>query len=409
MPHARANQTRAFSETLFPNNRNNLHSTENALSFAHGIRSTNTQVALSRDPIRLALIIVALWTVHGLLVGFNAYYVYSFSKNPARLSQALIEQMGGSYIWAAATPLVLWWGTRYSLRQRKWWVSVLAHLPLAIFLTFATVAVWNYTAHVAAWGKWPKDIWAVLRNGVANLETGLLQYTFVVLFQQLYWFYRRHQEELVRASQLETQLARAQFMALRMQLNPHFLFNTLNTISELIHAQPRQAERMLIQLGTFLRTTLQSAGTQEIPLERELDFLDQYLEIERIRFGDRIQVEMALDAETMAAQVPNFLLQPLVENALHHGLRDKTSQGKLRIEATRSNGHLEVTVFDNGPGVLSENGQRPEVPEVREGLGLGNTRERLRKLYGADHQFACRNVTGGFEVTVSIPYRLKEN
>lgn len=366
-------------------------------------------MSLVRERFRLAAVIFGLWTIHGLFVGLNAHYVYSFSKNPPRLDQALVEQMGGSYLWALVTPLILWWGAKFSFRDGRWWKNLAAHVPMAVVLTFATVAVWNYTAHIYAWGRWPKDGWAVLRNGVANLETSILQYMFVILFQQLYWFYRRHQEELLRASQLETQLARAQFMALRMQLNPHFLFNTLNTISELIHARPTQAERMLIQLSDFLRTTLQSVGTQEIPLERELDFLDQYLEIERIRFGDRIEVEMALDAEVMMAQVPNFLLQPLVENALHHGLRDKAANGKLRIEAARANGHLQMTVFDNGPGILCENGQRPEKPQVSEGLGLGNTRERLAKLYGGDHQFLCRNVAEGFEVTVSIPYRLKEN
>lgn len=366
---------------------------------------------ISREFVHSALIIFGLWTAHGLFISFESYFRLSGTKSSLLPHQALILELGFSYLWALVTPLILWAGNRFPLVGRRWWKSLPPHLVCAFVMTALTYTVWNYTLMPLVWpARVPKSFESLARAWVSTLEIGVMQYCLVVLGQYAYRFYRRYEEGVVRASQLEAQLARAQFMALRMQLNPHFLFNTLNTISELIHASPKRAERMLIQLSDFLRTTLQSTGNQEIALEQELDFLDQYLEIERIRFGDRISVEMALDADALEAQVPNFLLQPIVENALHHGLRDKTSNGKLRIEAVRSNGHLQMSVFDNGPGVVAENGSRTAKPVVTEGLGLGNTRERLSKLYGKDHEFSVENLEqGGFQVTISIPYRLKEN
>ena len=199
--------------------------------------------------------------------------------------------------------------------------------------------------------------------------------------------------------QLETKLAQAQLQSLRLQLNPHFLFNTLNGIISLIGVDALAAERMVAGLSELLRLSLRNAGEQEVPLERELEVLRHYLEIQRIRFEDRLTVDLDVDPTAMRALVPNLLLQPLVENAIRHGIAPRAAPGRVLIRAHRGNGILRLVVADDGIG------PRGGVPLV-EGTGLGNTRERLRHLYGPRHRYSAgAGEHGGFVVEVEVPYR----
>jgi two-component system LytT family sensor kinase len=215
--------------------------------------------------------------------------------------------------------------------------------------------------------------------------------------------------------------------ALKMQLHPHFLFNSLHAISELVHADPNLAERMIARLSEFLRLTLDHVGVQEVTLGQELHFLESYLAIEKMRFEDRLQVDFRIDPAALGAWVPNLILQPLVENALRHGLGSRAGDATLRVECGRHNGFLSMKVFDNGPGLGAPGpatpGSGPLGPgtlgsgtsspgttapgKTPEGVGLGTTRERLERLYGADHRLELCNIpSGGFEVTIQIPFRL---
>lgn len=360
---------------------------------------------------RQAAIIFGLWTIHGLFMASVTYYRYSFSRSPLAPWQAMALEMSYSYMWALLTPFVLWFSRKLPLDQKRWWLSLLAHAACAVALTIVSINLWQHGPQT--WVKPPtkpaRDLYAAVRFGLLNIESGVIQYCFILLCQHAARYYRRYEEGLTRSSQLEAQLARAQFQALRMQLNPHFLFNTLNTISELVHTEPQKAERMVIRLSDFLRLTLQSQGTSEIPLAQEVAFLERYLEIERIRFQERMQIQMDLAPETLQAAVPHFVLQPLVENAIHHGLFDKPESARLAIASAREGSRLTIRILDNGPGVVSENGHRPETPRIDEGLGIGNTRQRLEKLYGSDQNIAFKNVSDGFLVTISIPFRLTED
>jgi len=198
----------------------------------------------------------------------------------------------------------------------------------------------------------------------------------------------------VRASQLEAQLAQAQLEALRMQLHPHFLFNTLNAIGSL--EMEERARRMLVRVSDFLRLTLQDAGVQRVTLAREVEFLAQYLEIERTRFADRLTVEIAVDAEAREAMVPNLILQPIVENAVRHGISARAAAGTVGVYASRSNGSLVLRVRDSGPGLHGS---------VRTGRGLAITRSRLDGLYGGNARLAMENgAAGGFEVRIELPF-----
>jgi two-component sensor histidine kinase len=199
--------------------------------------------------------------------------------------------------------------------------------------------------------------------------------------------------------QLEARLARAQLQSLRLQLHPHFLFNTLNTINALIGTDRRAAERVISGLSELLRMSLSSASEQEVTLARELELLAHYIEIQQIRFQDRLSVRFQIDSEVRSALVPNLMLQPLVENAIRHGIAPRAAPGHVVVTARRTGDRLEMSVVDDGVGETAGT-------EHRDGVGLGNTRARLLSLYGADHRFeAGTPPTGGFVVTLEIPYR----
>ena len=225
-------------------------------------------------------------------------------------------------------------------------------------------------------------------------------YGTFVLVSSLMDYYERYQAGEFRASQLEAQLAQAQLQALKMQLQPHFLFNTLNSISALQLTDVEAANRMTARLGDFLRLTLDNAGQQEVPLRQEMEFLRGYLEIESIRFQDRLQVTLDLDPETLDTHVPNLILQPIVENAIKYAVVKRAAAGHIQIRAHRYNGALRLQVQDDGPGL-----QLPALGNIAtRGVGLDNTRRRLQQLYGNAQKFELANVPeGGLLVTLEIP------
>jgi LytS/YehU family sensor histidine kinase len=189
-----------------------------------------------------------------------------------------------------------------------------------------------------------------------------------------------------------------------MQLNPHFLFNTLNAVSSLMLKDVVAANKMISRLGELLRLALEKSDQQEVTLQQEIDFLRRYLEIEQIRFGQRLQLKTEFDSSTLQAAVPNLILQPLVENAIRHAIEPQEAGGQIELRSVRDNGRLVLQVSDNGPGLTPE---RDAPDEKRERIGLNNTQERLRKLYGENHQFDFTgNPTGGITARLSIPFRV---
>jgi two-component sensor histidine kinase len=204
-----------------------------------------------------------------------------------------------------------------------------------------------------------------------------------------------------RTLELETRLTQANLQALKMQLQPHFLFNTLNAISSLIHENPKVADDMVGSLSQFLRTTLDVASENEVPLRSELKFVDRYLEIQQARFGDRLRVRRELDSNAMDALVPPLILQPLVENAIRHGIESRETGGTVTIQAVREGDLLRLQIFDDGEGF--KGGQ---LLEIQNGIGLSNTKTRLQELYGDKHQFKLTaNQPAGACIKIEIPFR----
>ncbi len=317
---------------------------------------------------------------------------------------SLYLQMTWAYLCALATPLVLWAVTRMPIERNNWIRSALLHIPISIVLSVLLTALGRVLIWLPGVGRMgrPLTFESIVRFVIANFSEGIGIYLLIALTSYAFSYYRRYREGQVRTLQLEAQLSQAQLQALKMQLHPHFLFNTLHSISALLNKDAEAARKMITRLGDFLRLTLENSGSQEVTLQQEMEFLSCYLEIERIRFQDRLVTHMDVAQQTLDAKVPNLILQPIVENAIRHGIAPRSTPGLIEIEAKQRNGTLRIQVRDNGPG-LSEH--RTSENLFKKGLGLANTETRLEQLYGAAHRFDLRNnPDGGLIVTLEIPF-----
>lgn len=347
-------------------------------------------------------IVFGAWTVLAFFFTGQLYYSQILSERPLTWARAASTQFIYPYLWACGTLIVLWLAGRFPLEGRVWPRSLLLHLLFATLFAVVISASFQIIHHflfVNSPGK-PYSPRTTLQWIIFNSSENYGIYGLLLLCSQALRYYRRFREGELRSSQLEAQLSQAQLQALKMQLHPHFLFNTLHSISALVHKDPDAADRMLARLGDFLRLTLENSGTQEVTLQKELEFLKCYLEIERIRFQDRLTTHMEIDSLALDARLPNLILQPIVENALRHGIAPRSAPGRIEISAKRNNGSIRIEVRDNGPGLPSAAGS------FREGLGLSNTRARLERLYGEEHSFELHNApSGGLVVTLEIPAR----
>jgi two-component sensor histidine kinase len=241
-----------------------------------------------------------------------------------------------------------------------------------------------------------------VRNVVLHGRFNAPVYWIIVSIVHAFTYYRRSQERERKAIELENRLTQARLQALRMQLHPHFLFNTLHAISTLVYKDPKAADEMIANLSELLRATLEASDQPEIPLRRELELLDRYLEVQQVRFGDRLQIEKEIDSSTLDAGVPTLILQPLVENAIKHGLEPRPGPGRITIHAHKNGTALHLRVRDNGNGI------QPATNKPA-GIGLANTKARLQELYGAQSRLTLNTPTdGGCSVELEIPFRTPE-
>jgi two-component system LytT family sensor kinase len=361
-----------------------------------------------RQRLKLIAGVWLAWTVVGLVYIIQDMVPRLYRGGAVPWKYVFVGWMTGMYVCAALTPVVLWLGNRWPIERRV--SSAAWHLCFSV--VFSILASTFEVPFLLLLGVFPAPppppslVVGVKIMLSFGLQGGIVRYWAVIALQTLYRSQQnakireREAFELkMRASELAQQLATAQLGSLKMQLQPHFLFNTLGAIMVLIQQQKTaQAEGMVEKLGDLLRLTLDDVEAQEVPLWRELEFLRLYLSIEQVRFEDRLRVRIA-PTELSEVLVPHMVLQPIVENAIRHGLGQSEEAVTVEVVATSSNGTLNLVVSDDGPGLVSHGSGRT-------GIGLTNIRNRLARLYGDSAQLVLERGDGrGVRVTITLPIR----
>jgi two-component system LytT family sensor kinase len=342
------------------------------------------------------LLILGFWTLPGLFFVSETYLAFALNGAPITWNQAILFELPGWYIWGLLAPLIAWLAQRVPIARGNLATSLIFHGAASALFSVVQLTLKMALNTVLAPNALP-----FAQSQRFLLETGshlnLLPYWGVLAGVYSFRYYHRAQQREISTAQLEARLTHAQLQALERELRPHFLFNALNTISALIAKDPVGAERMVARLGDLLRVTLARSGRQEIPLAEELELLDRYLDIETTRFAGRLSVQVDIAPETLDARVPSLVLQPLVENAIRHGINQRVAAGRIQLLARLNDEHLHVEILNDGPSLK---------PQIIEGVGLTNTRARLQQLYGDDHALELsNNRNGGVIVSLRIPLK----
>jgi len=343
-------------------------------------------------------------TVLGLIAAIEHYVEMQHATDPLGWGHALGWRLPFWYLWALFAPLVAAGARRVSLTRQAWVGRGLVLLGFGVALSLAHAALELTAQRAVAPQFFDGGLWsAYLGSAGSWLPTNLLAFGALVGVTYASDFQDRYREQQLAASRLSAQLAQAELHALRMQLNPHFLFNAMNSVAMLVrHGEQTEAVRTIAALSDLLRLLLDEQRPDELPLRDEVAFVRRYLEIERVRFPDRLDVEVTVDEAVLDAQVPTLILQPLVENAIRHGIARRSTAGRVAIAARRVGDGVELEVRDDGPGLAGQ----PRDPGL--GVGLRNTEARLRQLYGDGQSFALRDASaGGAVATIRLPYHTR--
>ncbi len=358
----------------------------------------NFSITNTRSKIILALAVSTI--IAFFFVGQQYFLSYSFDKK-----FDFIEDLGYQliyyYTWASLFFIIIPVANRYRVERDLWKKNLLIHLIFGLIFAFShRITAWFLYLIIFVPDKMHLVLSAKMLNGAFD---SFVTYWFILGAYYGLDYYSQYREHKIKAAELESQLAHAQIRALKMQLHPHFLFNTMHAISTLMEEDVKTARRMIAKLSSLLRLTLDNIGVEEVPLNQEIEFLKSYLEIEQTRFQDRLKINYKIVPQTLNASVPNLILQPLVENAVKHGIAPYAEGGIIEIASQAIESRLLLKVSDNGKG--NTNGS------FKEGVGLKTTKERLHQHYGNNFSMEINTDEGnGFEVIISIPFKeYKEN
>jgi len=348
-----------------------------------------------------ALLLVGFWTLVGLAFASQFYLSSAQIGRTVSWTQAITYSLADWYVWAIISVPVLRFARRFPPDAANPWRVAAIHLAGALVASSIYVVLRSWIgvahSHLIEEPVTFREVFQPLL--VKTFPFNLLIYGVIIAISHAVDYYRKYHERTVHALELEKHLTEARLQALLRQLKPHFLFNTLNGIASLMHRDVDLADRMLVRLSELLRLTMNRTAQPLTTVREEMAFIQKYLDIERIRFSDRLTASVEVQPEAMELQVPNLIVQPLVENAIRHGIEPHPRRGQIDVNVTRVPEGVQVEVRDNGGGV-------PEGGFKREGIGLGNTRARLRELYGDRHRFELANrPEGGLVVRLTIPSR----
>jgi len=352
---------------------------------------------IKKGHLMTAALILALWTLLALLFTPDTYLANVPTDPSFTLWRALVANFGLFYVWALLTPPILWLSRHFPVGRRRLLRNLSVHFVMGFVFAFAHLVMLRYAnsflLNRGISNRMALSIWFLFINvGAFNVAV----YWGTLAVSQAVIYFRKYQER-------EYRLAQAQLQTLSAQLQPHFLFNTLNAIAELVYSHPEIADRTLAQLSDLLRLSLAGGRNHEVSLKEELDFLKKYTEIQQTLLQERLRVRFEVEPETLDASVPNMILQPLIENSIRHGIAPKSCGGQIDVRAERRDGMLHLQVQDDGAGI-SAGGKGI----FNGGIGLANTRARLECLYHDTQRFEAGNAPGGgFEVSITIPFREK--
>ena len=354
---------------------------------------------------RFTFIGLGVWALVVLGIASQNYSTYAVKGEPEPFWRTLLWAVNGWAGWLVLAPVIFLLARRWPVERPHVQRNLLRHIGAAILVSLVHGLIYYAMERVTGqmWTGNLSTLNLIYIYLTKNLTISVLVYAGVVSLAHGLEYYHRYRDREHRASQLTIQLGKAELEVLKMQLQPHFLFNTLHAISALVHTNPDAADRIITRLGDLLRMSLQSNGTQEVPLRQELEFVEKYADIQRTRFGDRLVLEIGADPDALDAMVPSLVLQPLVENSIRHAVERQEQTAHIAVIGRRRNDRLVLSVADDGPGfpdyVLT--------PVPGRGLGLANTRARLQALYGADGKLHVgKTESGGALVTLDLPWKL---
>jgi two-component system, LytTR family, sensor kinase len=347
---------------------------------------------------------VALWSLVGLAIASEIYLSSNFLGRSLTWGEAISDSLEDWYVYGVLSLPVIWLARRFPPERGSRWVTAGIHLAAALVFSLAYIFVRTLVGEADAWISGEAASFGEIFHPllVRTFPFNLLVYGVILAVGHALDYYRKYHERTVQTLELEKHLTEARLQALLHQLKPHFLFNTLNGIASLMHTDVDDADRMLVRLSELLRITMSHTGAPQTTLREEVAFIERYLDIEKIRFRNRLEVIIAVDDDAIDAQVPSLILQPMVENAMRHGVEPHARMGLIELRGARDGDNLVLTVSDNGAGI-------PEAGPGREGIGVANTRARLLELYGADQKFELVNrPEGGLCVRITIPFSISE-
>ena len=346
-------------------------------------------------------------TAFGLSSFLQAYRLTLVNIKPGMTIEAgklLILNLALWYLPAVLMPVIVSAARRFPFESGRRVRAIAVHTAGALLFSIVHL-IGLLGVRFLLWtngGKAPNATWAQYfqRRSFEQLDWSLMVYAVIVCVSHALAYYHELQERKLKAAQLETRLAEARLKTLEAELHPHFLFNTLHAISTLVHRDPESADRMISRLSDLLRITFDRSGEPKVALKEEMEFLQKYLDIEQTRFQDRLTVQVHVDPEALDGEVPRMILQPLVENAIKHGIAGRRGGDRIQISAGRTGDRLWMQVHDNGAGL-----QVGTLKALRTGVGLSNTRARLDCLYGRHYRLEFSDKYGGLSVLIEIPFQ----
>ena len=344
--------------------------------------------------------ILVVWATIALISASMLYVTLSSQGSDTSFAAVLIVKLIVWLFWGAVTPLIITLGKKFSIAKNNRLKGILIHLPLSIILTSMNILLYAFIIYVSS-DTQTSVLPLFLGLFLSQFEWYFIIYWAIIIVGYAFEYYEKYKDGELASIKLETELVRSQLKALKMQLHPHFLFNTLNNISALVRqGEQKSAISMLAGISELLRIALAQKDEQEIKLETEIDFIKRYLEIEKVRFTNKLDITYDIEKDTLQSYIPGFILQPVIENAINHGLSKKLSARKLEIAISLKDDYLYIHVYNDGPALENDFDIKNST-----GIGLSTTVDRLAQVYHEDYKMNIYNHDKGVKVELMIPFR----